>query len=206
MVEGRVTKMSPNDARRIIQAIGESFFLIFFIVLMVIIYDTVIKNNRLHVRNRDNNNGYQHLSNRDDQPTTTTITDNLLNNDDCRAVWARAPVVQFFSFPTNNLLTGFFSTLQSPTLSGRTPAESGLDSSPENCKISQLKLVQFSGDCPVTIPEIVWPDNGVCRRVHWNSPQTVHWNSPPDSPLEQSGGQLPERNGLVIITYYYYYY
>ena len=55
--------------------------------------DYYIRYSRLHVRNRDNNNGYQHLSNRDDQPTTTTITDNLLNNDDCGAVWARAPVV-----------------------------------------------------------------------------------------------------------------
>ena len=93
-MEGRVTvmKTSLNNARCVVRAIGESFFPIFFIVLMIIIYDTVGYMYGTETTTTTTN-GYQHLSNRHDQPTTTTITDNLLNDDDCGAVRARAPVM-----------------------------------------------------------------------------------------------------------------
>ena len=62
MVEGRVMKTSPNNARRVVQAIGESFFPNFFIVLMIIIYDTVGYMYETETTTTTTN-GYQHLSN-----------------------------------------------------------------------------------------------------------------------------------------------
>ena len=95
MVEGRAAKTIPNlnDAGRVVLAIGESFFLTFFIVL--IIYDMVDYIYRTGTTTMTNS--HQHHSNRHDQLTTTTITDNL-NNDDCRAGSSPRYVVVFFPY------------------------------------------------------------------------------------------------------------